>query len=250
MKLLDYITNHSNARHAGMAILIDPDKIAQEHVMKERIERWEAFGVSLFLVGGSVLHSTNFHDAVKMVKRLSRLPVVLFPGNAMQIDSNADGILLLSLISGRNPDLLIGQHVLAAPALAASKLEIIPTGYMLIDGGRSTSASYISQTHPIPHDKPALAAITALAGEQLGLKCIYLDAGSGAEKSVTPEMVRAVREAVQIPVMVGGGLRSKQHIQALQDAGADLVVVGTFLEENPENISQLQDAFMNSKSKD
>ena len=250
MNLIDYIANHAIHRHAGVAILIDPDKITREEIMKQRIEKWEDFGVSLFLVGGSVLHATNFHEAVKTVKRLSRVPVILFPGSAMQIDANADGILLLSLISGRNPELLIGQHVLAAPALAASKLEIIPTGYMLIDGGRSTSASYITQTHPIPHDKPALAAITALAGEQLGLKCIYLDAGSGASNPVTPEMVRAVREAVQIPIIVGGGLRSKEHIRSLRDAGADLIVVGTFLEENPEHISLIQDSESSAKIKD
>lgn len=250
MKLIDYIANRTIDRHSGVAVLIDPDKITHEEMMRKRMKKWEEFGVSLFLVGGSVLHATNFHEAVKMVKRLSHIPVILFPGSAMQIDANADGILLLSLISGRNPELLIGQHVLAAPALAASKLEIIPTGYMLIDGGRSTSASYITQTYPIPHDKPALAAITALAGEQLGLKCIYLDAGSGASNPVTPEMVHAVRKAVQIPIIVGGGLRSKEHIRSLQNAGADLIVVGTLLEENPEHISQIQDAVFSAKIKD
>lgn len=241
--LLLHIANNNINPHSGIAILIDPDKMPAEDTMRARIERWEKAGAALFLVGGSVLHSTQFHEAVRILKQYSKIPVVLFPGSALQIDSRADGILLLSLISGRNAELLIGQHVLAAPMLAASSLDILPTGYMLIDGGAATSVSYITQTHPIPHHKPELAAITALAGEQLGLKCVYLDAGSGAKNSVSPEMVKAVRKAIQIPIVVGGGIRSSTQIQELRNAGADLIVLGTALEENPDGIELLDKKF-------
>ncbi|MCB0813121.1 MAG: phosphoglycerol geranylgeranyltransferase [Flavobacteriales bacterium] len=179
---------------------------------------------------------------MKRVKDLSDRPVVLFPGSPAQLSGHADALLFLSLISGRNPELLIGHHVTSAPTVKALGLEAIPTGYLLVDGGRMTTAHYVSQTSPIPHDKPGIAAATALAGELLGLKAIYLDTGSGAPRTVAPDMVKAVRQAVDLPIIVGGGIRSTEQAQALCEAGADMLVVGTAFEEDPERVFALREA--------
>jgi putative glycerol-1-phosphate prenyltransferase len=164
--------------------------------------------------------------------------VVLFPGSVTQLSAHVDAVLFLSLISGRNPELLIGQHVVAAPRIKALQLEAVPTGYLLIDGGKPTTASYISNTQPIPANKAGIAAATALAGELLGLRCIYIDAGSGAANPVPIEMIRAVREACSLPLIVGGGIRSRAQADAAYAAGADLLVIGTAIEEEPEMIAE------------
>jgi len=167
----------------------------------------------------------------------------------LHISSLADGILFLSLISGRNAEFLIGQQVVAAPVLKASGLEIMPTGYMLIDGGRPTTVSYMSNTNPIPHNKPAIAACTAMAGEMLGLKVMYLDAGSGAENSVSPAMVSAVRQVVDTPIIVGGGIDSSEKVKELLEAGADIVVVGNGIEKDMsliKEIAQVVESFSNN----
>jgi geranylgeranylglyceryl phosphate synthase family protein len=143
------------------------------------------------------------------------------------------------LISGRNPEFLIGQHVIAAPALRQSNLQILPTGYMLVDSGRQTTASYMSGTTPLPHDKPTIAACTAMAGEQLGLRLIYLDGGSGAAYPVSPAMIRAVRQAVELPLIVGGGINTVEKAQAALTAGADLIVIGNQIEKAPEFLGQV-----------
>ena len=165
--------------------------------------------------------------------------MVLFPGSQNQFTEAVDALLFLSLISGRNADLLIGQHVQAAPRIAASGVEVIPTGYILIDGGVATSASYISQTAPIPGNKPEIAATTALAGALLGLRCIYLDAGSGAIAPVSASMISAVKKSIDIPLMVGGGLRTIEAVQTAFNAGADIIVVGTMVEERPDFLAQI-----------
>jgi putative glycerol-1-phosphate prenyltransferase len=151
-------------------------------------------------------------------------------------------VLFLSLISGRNPELLIGHHVTAAPCVKAMGLEAIPTGYMLVDGGRMTTAHYVSQTQPVPYDKPAIAAATALAGELLGLRSIYLDTGSGAKKNVSAEMIAAVRKTVQLPIIVGGGIHEGRIARDLCEAGADVIVVGTAIEQDPEVVFALSEA--------
>jgi geranylgeranylglyceryl phosphate synthase family protein len=168
------------------------------------------------------------------LKKHLEVPVVIFPGSPSQIDSEADGILLLSLISGRNADLLIGRHVEAAPALKRSGLEVLPTGYLLVDGGSPTTASYVSGTLPIPRNKPEIASATAMAGEMLGLRLMYLDGGSGASGVVPPDVIGAVTESVEVPIFVGGGIRSADDIDTAHDAGADVVVVGTAFEASPE----------------
>jgi putative glycerol-1-phosphate prenyltransferase len=153
----------------------------------------------------------------------------------------ADAILLLSLISGRNAELLIGQHVHAAPLLKKSKLEIIPTGYILIDGGKPTSVSYVSNTLPIPNNKPAIALCTALAGEQLGLQCIYLEAGSGAEIAVSSDLIATVRKEISVPLIVGGGIRTQEQAQLAWKAGADIIVVGSAVEKDPSFLKSLKE---------
>lgn len=224
----------------GFAVLIDPDK--EDGRGLERIMRLaETAAIDFFLVGGSHLHNDNLADCVAMLKQTS-IPVILFPGNARQIDPAADGILLLSLISGRNPELLIGQHVGAATTLKTSGLEIMPTGYMLIDGGTSTSVAYVSGTSPIPRAAIDIACDTALAGQQLGLGLIYLEAGSGAKYPVPLDMIQAVRQQLDIPLIVGGGIRTTEAATAACDAGADLIVVGNAIEKDPLLISELAEA--------
>lgn len=234
MKVLEHIKQTRAENRRGLAILVDPDKfIPEKHIIALlSLERQDV--VHLVLVGGSLLTSDAFHSCITSLKNHLSIPVVIFPGSPGQISPEADALLLLSLISGRNADLLIGRHVEAAPALKRSGLELIPTGYLLVDCGPMTTAAYMSQALPIPLNKPEVAAITALAGEMLGLQMMYLDGGSGAQKPVTPAMIAAVRQQVKCPIMVGGGLREGPQIAEAYAAGADWVVVGTAFESDPE----------------
>lgn len=225
-----------------LAVLIDPDFGQDEALLERTVQNACMAKADLLFVGGSLLTSASFDRCVDLVKRWSDRPVVLFPGSPAQLSRHADAVLFLSLISGRNPELLIGHHVTAAPTVKALGLEAIPTGYMLVDGGKPTTVSYVSQTVPIPHDKPGIAAATALAGELLGLRTIYLDTGSGADRTVSPEMVATVRRTVQLPIIVGGGIRDAATARDLCDAGADVVVVGTAFEQDPELIFALSEA--------
>ncbi|MBU2886074.1 hypothetical protein KO507_09905, partial [Gilvimarinus agarilyticus] len=180
MSLLGQLEKNKACNKKSLAVLIDPDKIDEVTHLMQTLHLCVENRVDYIFVGGSLITNDNFSKVIALIKSNTDIPVLIFPGNNIQIDSNADGILLLSLISGRNPEFLIGQHVLAAPILKKSKLEIIPMGYMLVNSGPATSASYMSNTTPIPSDKTTIAACTAMAGEMLGLKTIYLDAGSGA----------------------------------------------------------------------
>ena len=226
----------------GVALLIDPDKMRDESHVKSLGELIKHTEISAVFMGGSLMVSNHFQQCAAWAKKHIDKPIVIFPGSPDQISEQADAILLLSLISGRNPELLIGNHVQAAPRLAKSQLEIISTGYMLIDCGKSTTASYISQTFPIPYNKPEIAAVTAMAGEMIGMKCMYLDGGSGAEMPVSSAMIQAVRRSVQTPLIVGGGIRHEDQVREAFAAGADLVVVGTAVEENPEMLFALSAA--------
>lgn len=212
------------------AVLIDPDKLKIQDVAVF-IKSTSKY-VDFYLLGGSLLLMNNIDELILEIKKHTKKKIVLFPGNSMQITAKADGMLLLSLVSGRNPDFLIGQHVHAAPLLKQAKLPIIPTAYILIDSGKATTVAYISNTQPIPSDKPELAACTALAGEQLGMQCVYLEAGSGAQNPVSAEMIKTVRKWVHVPLIVGGGIRSMKEAEVAYKAGADVVVVGTSLEIN------------------
>ena len=214
-----------------IALLVDPDGYDNKS-LEELIELINLYPPDLLLVGGSILFKP-IEITITALKLGCRLPVFIFPGNLHQLSDRADGILFLSLISGRNPEFLIGNHVLAAPHLGRSGIEVIPTGYMLIGNGLTTSVEYMSNTSPIPGDKTDIAVATAMAGEMLGLKSLYLEAGSGASHSVEPAIIRAIRKNISLPLMVGGGIRSKETALELFDAGADLLVVGNVLEKDP-----------------
>ncbi len=244
------ITNINLAKLQGkkqIAVLIDPDKYRTDSIEKN-IEICLSASVDFFLVGGSLISKNYLPELIRHIKSLTSKPLILFPGDIYQIDPSADAILLLSLISGRNPELLIGNHVRSAPFLKQSGLEIIPTGYLLIDGGKHTSANYMSQSIPIPYDKADIASATALAGQMLGHKIIYLDAGSGALHHIHPGMVKTVSKTVDIPLFVGGGIRKPEQAAQLARAGADVIVVGTALEQNPAFISDLAHAVHESSS--
>ncbi len=233
-----YISQKTTAGDRLLAVLIDPDKADLNH-LKKLLQPSHCAKIDLLFVGGSVLTSGNTQQTVRDIKSICDIPCVLFPGSPDQITPEADAILLLSLISGRNPELLIGKHVESALRLKQSQLEILSTGYILIDGGAPTTVSYISGTTPIPDNKPGLAAMTALAGEQLGKSLIYMDAGSGAKNPIPAEMIQAVRSQIDTPIIVGGGIRSAQGIQHAWDAGANIVVIGNLLETQPEFLDQL-----------
>lgn len=230
MRILAQIEQMKAANRKGLAVLIDPDKTRPED-LPELLGKLAGARVDLFLVGGSLLMQDHLQTLIPALKSLTDLPVVLFPGSIFQVHEEADALLFLSLISGRNPEMLIGSHVISAPAIRRSGLEVIPTGYMLIDSGRPTSVHYMSNTQPIPYDKPDIAACTALAGELLGLRMIYMDAGSGAERTISREMIRAVQEQINLPIVVGGGIRTAKHADEIFRAGADLIVVGTAFEK-------------------
>lgn len=220
------------------AILIDPDKTDGNSLI-QIIKKSNESNIDLFLIGGSLLIKDRIEEFIQTIKNYSDIPVILFPGSTVQLSKQADGILFLSLISGRNPEMLIGNHVIAAPFLKESKLEILPTGYMLIEGGRITSASYMSNTVPIPHDKNDIAVSTAIAGEMLGLKMIYMDAGSGAKKTISNEMIQEVTENINIPLIIGGGIKTEKEAKEKFEAGADIIVVGNGLEENLSLINSI-----------
>jgi phosphoglycerol geranylgeranyltransferase len=237
MNLLFEIQAKCKAGKKMISVLIDPDKLSENDCNCIREKAIDA-GVDFFFIGSSIITGNNLDRYISILKQTD-IPVILFPGNLMQINHHADGILFLSLISGRNPEMLIGRHVLAAPVLKSTSLDIIPTGYMLIDSGSPTSVSYMSGTIPIPHDKNEIAVCTALAGQMLGLKMIYLDAGSGARFQVSQQMIKAVKENIDIPLIVGGGIRTPEKVFEACQAGADMIVIGNALENNPELISEL-----------
>ncbi len=230
--------NRKAERRKQFAVLIDPDKIHSKNIGR-LINLADNAGVDYFLIGGSLMVNNTIDDCIQTIKANCKIPTLLFPGNSVQLSFEADGILFLSLISGRNPDLLIGQHVIAAPLLKKSAMEILSTGYMLIDGGAPTSVTYMSNTSPIPADKPDIAVCTALAGEMLGLKLIYLDAGSGALNPVPKRMVHQVSKNINIPLIVGGGIRTPEQAVETVAAGADVIVVGNAIEKDTTLLSEI-----------
>ncbi|MEA3477060.1 MAG: geranylgeranylglyceryl/heptaprenylglyceryl phosphate synthase [Bacteroidota bacterium] len=231
----------NNRDKKQFAVLIDPDKYTIDSIV-DTIMLANDSGVDFFLVGGSLLISDGLDRCITSIKENTDIPVILFPGSTMQINKKADAILFLSLISGRNPDLLIGNHVIAAPYIKQTSLEAISTGYMIIDSGKATTASYMSQSFPIPYDKDEIAVCTALAGEMLGLKMIYLDGGSGADTTISPGMVESVKKNIAVPLVVGGGIRSAESASEICRAGADLIVVGNAIEDNRDMIPEIAKA--------
>lgn len=206
------------------------------------VRKAENANINYIFFGGSLITKTEEFDSLKMIKKITSIPVILFPSSPAQIRSEADALLFLSLLSGRNAEYLIGHHVAAAPILKNSTLEILPTGYLLIGCGRPTTAEYVSGTQPIPYHKPSIAAATAMAGEMLGLGLIYLDGGSGADQAVSAAMITEVRKSVGLPLLVGGGIRNGEAAAKAFAAGADMIVVGNGVEENPNLIEELDEA--------
>ena len=235
----------SDTSKKKFVVLIDPDKPTDKEII-DIVEKSKKVGVDFFFVGGSLLTTDSLDNCIKLIKSHCDIPVLIFPGNSLQISKWCDGFLLLSLISGRNSEMLIGRHVIAAPYLKLYGNEIIPTGYMLIDGGKQTSVSYMSNTTPIPHDKDDIAMCTALAGEMLGLKTIYLDAGSGAINPVSAEMISKVKQTIEIPLIVGGGINTPEKAATAAKAGADIIVVGNALEKSIDKLQEFADAVHNS----
>ena len=242
MKIYDRLSDTSKKK---FAVLIDPDKPSDDQIINI-VEKSVKAGVDFFFVGGSLLTTDSLDNCIKLIKQHCDIPVLIFPGNSLQISKWCDGFLLLSLISGRNAEMLIGRHVISAPYLKLYGNEIIPTGYILVDGGKQTSVSYMSNTTPIPHDKDDIAMCTALAGEMLGLKLIYMDAGSGAINPISAEMICKVKQTIEIPLVVGGGINTPEKAAKAAKAGADIVVVGNALEKSTDSLQEFADAVHNS----
>src|SRR5579871_2196990 len=243
MKQTIYLSllENKKVQQKSFAVLVDPDK-----VNAQKIDGLTQLAVNAkvdyLLVGGSLVISNHLDEVVQRIKKNCTIPVILFPGTPSQVSKYADALLYLSLISGRNPELLIGQHVISAPFVKKSGLEIMSTGYMVIDGGAPTTVSYISNATPIPADKNEIALCTAMAGEMLGMKLIYMDAGSGARHPIREEMIACVASNIDIPLVVGGGIRDPEKAYRNCKAGADIIVVGNAIEKDPGLIREMASA--------
>lgn len=222
----------------SFAVLIDPDKVDAAAV-QQLVQLSTEAGVDYFLVGGSLVISNRLDEVVQLIKASCSIPVILFPGSPSQISKYADALLYLSLISGRNPELLIGQHVISAPFVKQSGLEIISTGYMVVDGGAPTTVSYISNATPLPSDKNEIAMCTAMAGEMLGMKVIYMDAGSGAKRAIPESMIHSVAQQITVPLIVGGGITDPEKAYLNCKAGADVIVIGNAIEKDASLIKEM-----------
>ncbi|MDO9256344.1 MAG: geranylgeranylglyceryl/heptaprenylglyceryl phosphate synthase [Bacteroidales bacterium] len=241
MPIYQDILKRTEQGRKQLAVLVDPDKLQNKDVENIAINAAKS-GVDYFFVGGSLLVNNELDQCIKTLKANSDIPVILFPGNNMQLSWKADAILFLSLISGRNAEMLIGRHVIAAPYLKLSPLEVISCGYMLVESGKTTAVQYMSNTMPIPSDKLDIAICTAIAGEMLGLKLIYLEAGSGAQYSVPIPMIEQVKQNLTIPLIAGGGLRTPETVNQAAIAGADIIVIGNAFEKDSGLISEMADA--------
>lgn len=241
------LTERKSQSKKSLAVLIDPDKVDGAN-MDELIRLSTDSNVDYFLVGGSLVISNYLDECVQLIKANCNIPVILFPGSPSQISKYADALLYLSLISGRNPELLIGQHVVSAAAVKSSGLEIMSTGYMVIDGGAPTTVSYISNANPLPSDKNEIAMCTAMAGEMLGMKLIYMDAGSGAKKAVSESMIKKVAGCIDVPLIVGGGITTPEKAYLNCRAGADVIVIGNAIEKDPSLIKEMASAIHSVKT--
>jgi putative glycerol-1-phosphate prenyltransferase len=228
----DHLLDVRRRKGAGFIVLVDPDKLAEREA-PAFAERCTAAGADALFIGGSLMHQNEVDRLLGRIKLATDLPVVGFPGTMNQLWAACDAVLYLSVVSGRNPDHLIGQHVHAAPLIKRLGLEPIPTGYMLIESGRMTTAQYMNGSLPLPRHKPEIAAATGLAAEMMGMRLLFTDAGSGAEHSVAPEMIAAITETCSIPLVVGGGLKTPEAVAARVEAGAGFIVIGNAIEGRP-----------------
>jgi phosphoglycerol geranylgeranyltransferase len=232
------LTERKQQGKKSFAVLIDPDKV--DNALTEKLIKMAVEAkVDYFLVGGSLVISHYLDECVQLIRKNCNIPTILFPGSPNQLSKHADALLYLSLISGRNADLLIGQHVISAPVVKQSGLQIMSTGYMVIDGGAPTTVSYISNATPIPADKNEIAMCTAMAGEMLGMKLIYMDAGSGAKRPITESMIQKVASCITVPLIIGGGITEPEKAYLNCKAGADVIVVGNAIEKNTALIKEM-----------
>ncbi|MEX1001504.1 MAG: geranylgeranylglyceryl/heptaprenylglyceryl phosphate synthase [Crocinitomicaceae bacterium] len=241
-KLYDILHNNKQK----LAILIDPDKTNTESDLVQLVSKIKLLHPTFIFVGGSTVDQDDLKKCIAEIKKSTTIPVIIFPGSHLQVNEQADGILFLSLLSGRNPDYLIGHQVESAPHLRNMDIETIATAYLLIDGGKSSSVSYVSQTSPIPADQIKIAVNTAIAGEMLGFSCVFMDAGSGALQPISNEMIRKVKENISVPLIVGGGVRSLENLEGAYASGADLVVIGNKVEEDIDFLLDLKNYFSSS----
>jgi putative glycerol-1-phosphate prenyltransferase len=237
-QILNSLTEAKAAGQKKFVVLIDPDKVRLGN-MDQVLDLAVEVGVDYFFIGGSLIVNNALDQCLLAIKERCHIPMILFPGSSLQLSWKADAMLFLSLISGRNADLLIGNHVIAAPYLKLSPLEIMPTGYMLMDGGSPTSVLYMSNTRPIPTHKDDIAVCTAMAGEMLGLRLMFMDAGSGAQVPVPEHVIESVSGALSIPLIVGGGIRTPELVAANVKAGADVIVVGNAIEKDPGLVREM-----------
>jgi len=241
IKIYKSLEERKKTGHKSFSVLIDPDKV-NHSLLDELMDLSISAQVDYFLVGGSLVISNHLDDVVRHIKNNCTIPVILFPGSPTQLSKYADALLYLSLISGRNPELLIGQHVVSAPTVRQSGLEILSTGYMVVDGGAPTTVSYISNASPIPHDKNEIAMCTAMAGEMLGMRLIYMDAGSGAKRPIAESMIESVAQKIEMPLIVGGGINEPEKAYRNCKAGADVIVVGNAIEKDSSLIKEMSAA--------
>ena len=241
MKVFKKLTRIAEEKGGGYFVLIDPDT-RKDDELKEFIKEICNRGVDAILVGGSLIIDGDFQSSLNLVKEASTVPIIIFPGSLQQLSANADAILYISLISGRNPNYLFGDHVIAAPFIRKMGIEPISTGYMLFESGGTTTAEFISNTKPLPINKPEIAMAHALAAQYMGMNTVYLEAGSGADHSVPTKIVKAVSSYVDIPVITGGGIKTPDDARSKVEAGTTFVVTGNVLDD-PENF-ELIDEFI------
>lgn len=239
MKLFDRLIAQAEVKGGGYFVLIDPDT-RDDKELTDFVKEVGSRGVDAFLVGGSLIVGSDFQKAVALVKSVSPIPVIIFPGSIHQVSPDADAILFLSVISGRNPQYLFGEHVIASPAIRKIGIEPISTGYMLFESGRTTTAEFMSNTRPLPMHKPEIAMAHALAAQYMGIKTVYLEAGSGADKPVDTRVVKAVSSYVDIPVITGGGIRTPEVAREKVEAGATFIVTGNLFDDD-KNVAQVDD---------
>jgi len=238
MKIYNHLTNSTN-NHTKFVVLIDPDRIKKSSI-SSFIKRCEQGGVDAFFIGGSLMLNSDFNEIISLIKLETSIPLIIFPGDPSQISKNADAILFLSLVSGRNPEYLIGNQVMSAPKLKKIQLETISTAYILIESGKPTSVEFVSNTKPIPRDKIDIAVAHAMASEILGFKLLYLEAGSGAKKTVPNKMITQISKCVSIPIIVGGGISTPKIANEKSQAGAKIIVIGNYF-ENDSNMNLLKE---------
>ncbi|MBK8845278.1 MAG: geranylgeranylglyceryl/heptaprenylglyceryl phosphate synthase [Bacteroidetes bacterium] len=241
MNVLNSILQKCDNHKKQLAVLIDPDK-ADANSIETICSMCNRASVDLIFVGGSLITHGDLNFTISEIKKNTSIPIVSFPGNHLQISELTDALLFISLVSSRNADMIIGQHIQAAPYIRKKNIETISTAYMLIEGGSNTTAHYLSNSNPIPREKAEIAAATAMAAEMIGYKCIYLEAGSGAKLHVPVAMIAAVKKSISLPILCGGGIRDANTAKLMADAGADVLVIGTAFEHHPALIQEIAEA--------